>query len=226
MGHRAGGVTELYEILESALHHQHQIRDHHLEERCSSLQQSFRGLQNQCKDAFTIRLFMLFFPLIYHLSRCTEKSTVTHFAFTVQEKFSSFPQCTSIKHVVDRLSLSLSSTGGTSGHRATLWCFITVAFYHQSVWCFPQVAELTDSRINLPIKDHRCAGSRAPVGRKAKQTWMRNEHWINTKIHSLLNIGWTKYELEVRNQGHTSLSILSSLSWIMCLFCQKENLQM
>lgn len=83
---------------------------------------------------------------------------------------------------------------GHQGHKATLVYLVfcnSVAFHQQSVWCFLQVALLTDSRINLPIKDHRCAGSCwAPVGRKAKQTWDEEWTWNNHKLQLLLNMQW------------------------------------
>lgn len=103
------------------------------------------------------------------------------------------------KHVRDYLSPNLCSG---EDHVATL----------RSVWCFLQVVRLTDTRINLPIKDRRCAGrSWPPVGRKAKcmdldekWTWNKHKNTVSTE-HSAARQQkhWAKCDFEVRNQDCT-----------------------
>lgn len=85
------------------------------------------------------------------------------------------------KHVMDHLSLNLYSTGG---HKATLWswCFVTLWHFtisQSGVFCRWSSLQTAKSICQL---DRRCAGSSwPPVGRKAKQTWVRNEHRTNIK---------------------------------------------
>lgn len=106
-----------------------------------------------------------------------------------------------LKHIMDHLSQSLYR-----GHLATSWSFSVfcnyVAFYHQSVCCFLQVAWLTDSRINLPIRPQVCweqlgsSWQESKVGLDEKWTW--DKHKMKITVHSVGGL-----RNRDRHQGHT-----------------------
>ena len=102
-----------------------------------------------------------------------KESTVTHCFFSAHcwGRFSSSPPF-KIHAAKTHNGPFFTESGLHRSQSHTVVCLVfgsRVAFYHQSVGCLLQVAGLTDSKINLPIKDHRCAGSlRASIWQKSK----------------------------------------------------------